>query len=267
MIGRSPARPWLASCRRTSAFCSPRRSGPTTSQADRGLRSERNNARHRWWPPHHLECGGASEARYLVGAGPRRNGSHPGRTARQTLTFSPSSTARGSGAGTAGRYRPAGSLDPLGAVTFVLLIACANIAGLLLARASAARREVAIRAAMGAGRLRMIAQFLEEGLVLALAGGAAGLLLARGAIALLMGFGPRAVPRLDGSRSTAGCSLSPRSFRSPRDLLFGLGPAISLARANLHDELEGGGSNLLHRLGCACARCWWRANWRWRWCC
>jgi len=129
------------------------------------------------------------------------------------------------------------------AVTFVLLIACANIAGLLLARASTRRREVAIRAAVGAGRLRMIAQFLTEGLVLALAGGAVGLLLARWAIALLTGFGPQAVPRLEGVTIDGRVLAFTLLVSLVSGLLFGLGPAISLARANLHAELKGAGKS------------------------
>jgi putative ABC transport system permease protein len=141
-----------------------------------------------------------------------------------------------------GNARPA-LLLMLGAVTFVLLIACANIAGLLLARASTRRREVAIRAAIGAGRLRMIAQFLTEGLVLALAGGAAGLLVARWAIALLTGFGPKAVPRLEGVTIDGRVLAFTVLISLVSGLLFGLGPAISLARANLHSELKGGGKS------------------------
>lgn len=129
----------------------------------------------------------------------------------------------------------------LGAVTFVLLIACANIAGLLLARASTRRREAAIRAAVGAGRLRMIAQFLTEGLVLALAGGVAGLFVARWAIMLLTGFGPKAVPRLEGVAIDGRVLAFTVLISLLSGLLFGLGPAISLTRANLHSELKDGG--------------------------
>ena len=139
-----------------------------------------------------------------------------------------------------GNARPA-LFIMLGAVTFVLLIACANIAGLLLARASTRRREVAIRAAVGAGRLRMIAQFLTEGLVLALTGGAAGLPVARWAIALLTGFGPKAVPRLEGVAIDGRVLAFTLLISLVSGLLFGLGPAISLARANLHSELKDGG--------------------------
>jgi putative ABC transport system permease protein len=125
-------------------------------------------------------------------------------------------------------------------VAFVLLIACANVAGLLLARAAARRREVAIRAAIGAGQLRMIAQFLTEAMVLAIAGGAAGLLLARGAIAMLLDLAPRAIPRLEGTvidGRVLAFTLLPTLASA---LLFGLGPALSLARANLQDELKEG---------------------------
>ena len=139
-----------------------------------------------------------------------------------------------------GNARPA-LLLMLGAVTFVLLIACANIAGLLLARASTRRREVAIRAAVGAGRLRTIAQFLTEGLILALAGGAAGLLVARWAIALLTGFGPKAVPRLEGVAIDGRVLAFTVLISLVSGLLFALGPAVSLARANLHSELKGVG--------------------------
>jgi len=128
----------------------------------------------------------------------------------------------------------------MGAVAFVLLIACANIAGLLLARAATRRREVAIRAAVGAGQARMVAQFLCEGMVLALAGGAAGLLFARGAIALLLRLEPRAIPRLEGTAMDGRVLAFTLLLSVASALLFGLGPAIALARANLHEELKEG---------------------------
>lgn len=128
-----------------------------------------------------------------------------------------------------------------GAGAFVLLIACANMANLLLSRAGARQREIAIRAAIGAGRSRMIAQLLAEGLALSLAGGVAGIGLARLALAALIHFGPQAVPRL----AEASIDLHVLGFTlvlsTLTGLIFGLGPAISLSRANLAGVLKDGG--------------------------
>jgi len=84
----------------------------------------------------------------------------------------------------------------LAAVVFVLLIASVNIAHLLLARASAREKEIAIRASLGAARVRLLRQFLAEGIVLSLMGGAAGLLLAKAGVMLIINLAPHAMPRL-----------------------------------------------------------------------
>jgi putative ABC transport system permease protein len=132
----------------------------------------------------------------------------------------------------------------LAAVAFVLLIACANIANLTLARAASRQREIAIRAAIGAGRVRMIAQMLAEGIVLALIGGAAGLLFARLTLGAVIRFGSHAVPRL----GEAAIDLRVLGFAflvsMATGILFSLGPAISLSRANLAYVLKDGGSTV-----------------------
>ena len=120
----------------------------------------------------------------------------------------------------------------LSAVVFVLLIACANVASLLFGRGSARQKEMAIRAAVGAGRARLFGQVLIESLILATVGGAAGLLLARWSLSLILAVVPEAVPRLmessiDGSvlAFTVGASLITA-------LVFGVGPALALGRVN-----------------------------------
>jgi len=126
----------------------------------------------------------------------------------------------------------------LAAVGFVLLIASVNVANLLLARASVRQREIAIRAALGAGRMRVIRQLLVESVLLALLGGIAGLLLSRWCLAIMVRLGSEAVPRL-GETQTDGWVLSfTLAVSLLTGLLFGLGPAITLGRTDLHGALK-----------------------------
>lgn len=125
-----------------------------------------------------------------------------------------------------------------GAVAFVLLIACANIANLLLARASARQKEMAIRAAMGAGRWRMIRQLLTESILLAVIGGTLGLLIARWGIELILKVSPDAIPRsreigLDWTilLFTFGVSIL-------TGILFGLVPALQSSEVEVHETLK-----------------------------
>jgi putative ABC transport system permease protein len=125
----------------------------------------------------------------------------------------------------------------LGAVGFVLLIACANVANLLLARASARKRELATRAALGAGRGQIVRQLLTESLTLSLCGGALGLVLGYVGVRLLLRMNPGDIPRLGENGSAVTLDVHVLLFTLGismlTGILFGLAPAISASRPNL----------------------------------
>jgi putative ABC transport system permease protein len=120
----------------------------------------------------------------------------------------------------------------LGAVGVVLLIACANIASLLLARASGRQRELAIRAALGASRGRLVRQLITESLILGGAGGAAGLLLGYWAIALLLAVIPEGIPRVTQIELDARVAAATIVAAFASALLFGTIPALQASRAD-----------------------------------
>jgi predicted permease len=136
-----------------------------------------------------------------------------------------------------------GLLALLAAVGFVLLIACVNVANLLLAKAASRRREMAVRAALGAGRWRLAGQALTESVMLAFLGGLAGLVVARWGIGLLRQLTPGGIPVLGADRvqldPTVLCFTLGLSIAT--GLLFGILPAWQLASQDVNESLKDGG--------------------------
>jgi putative ABC transport system permease protein len=128
-----------------------------------------------------------------------------------------------------------------GAVGFVLLIACANVANLLLTRRIAGQKETAIRAALGASRARLIRQFLTESLLLALAGGAFGLLIALWGLHLFKAFIPENIPHLEQIGIDPAVLIVTFGLSLLTSLLFGLVPAVLASRPDVHAMLKESG--------------------------
>jgi putative ABC transport system permease protein len=138
-----------------------------------------------------------------------------------------------------GQVRPA-LLMLFGAVGFLLLIVCVNVANLLLVRVTARARELAVRTALGAGRRHLIRQMLGESLLLALAGGALGMLLALWSMELLRVLLPAEVPRAGDIRIDSGVVAFALAVSSAAGLLFGLLPAWRACRMNVNEALKAG---------------------------
>jgi len=138
----------------------------------------------------------------------------------------------------AGSVRPA-LVMLMSCVGFVLLIACANIANLLLVRSTARRREMAVRTALGASRLRIVRQLLTESVLLSVAGGLLGIGLAFAALRAVLALHPPSVPRMDQvsiNFTVLACSLFASLLVG---LLFGLAPAAGAARLDVNEGLRG----------------------------
>jgi len=135
----------------------------------------------------------------------------------------------------------AGLLVLLGAVGLVLLVACVNVANLLLARASGRTQELAVRSALGAGRARIFGQVLTESLVLAGLGGVLGIALAFWGTDLLVALAPEGTPRIDEIAVNGRVLAFTGAVTVVSGLLFGLVPAFRVARTDLHLDLRDGG--------------------------
>lgn len=128
----------------------------------------------------------------------------------------------------------------LGAIGFLLLIACANVSNLLLARTISRQREIAIRSALGAGRARLIQQMLIESLLLAISGGALGILLAVWGKNLIVALGAKSIPQLVGVSVDATVLAFTAAVSVLTGILFGLVPALRVSAVTLNDALKAG---------------------------
>jgi putative ABC transport system permease protein len=128
-----------------------------------------------------------------------------------------------------------------GAVAFVLLIACANVANLLLSRGAARQREIAVRTALGAGRGRLFRQLLTESVLLAFAGGIAGVLLGSWGLQVLLAATPDNLARVDAVRIDASVLLFSAALTLTTGIIFGVAPALQVSRPDLNETLKEGG--------------------------
>jgi putative ABC transport system permease protein len=132
----------------------------------------------------------------------------------------------------------------MGAVVFVLLIACANVANLQLVRASARARELAVRAALGSSRWRLVRQMLVESLLIATGGALLGLLLAAQGIELLVRLAPESLPRMDGVAIDGMVLTFTLVAAVAAAVVFGMAPALRMSRPDVMEVLKAGGRSL-----------------------